>query len=166
MSWQKSSGDECPNFKLGEVVGWINWDRLTRVERENPWAQMDIPATVTTSAGAAGSYRGQRDTTKGKGKNTGKAQKCYVCGGGGHYANECPKQASSSWGPPAQPMIQNWSQPVVHQPQVVAPVGAAAGVNTGGKGKYLAAQVNNVFNGKGGKPKAGGKGTGGHLKGY
>ena len=145
-------------------MGWINWDRLTRVERENPWTE--VPATVASSASSAVTHGGQGDYVKGKGKNRDKQQKCFNCGGVGHYANVCPKQTVGNWVQPVQPMLQNWPQQVAHQPQVVAPMMAITNGNTGGKGNHLAAQVSNVFSGKGGKLKAGGKCKGGHPKGF
>jgi hypothetical protein len=176
MQWFKSSAGKHIGFKLGEIAGWVNWDRITRVERENPWL-----GGVTGGTAASGSASGATVTAgvyndSGKGKGKGKkgaaaaaaAQVCHKCGSAGHWSRDCPlwgQQQAQAW---VQPQLQNWS-PQVAPPGIQAPQMLAitsGGKDAGGKGTNLATQVQNAFGGKGGKQKVGAKGKGNGPKGF
>jgi hypothetical protein len=127
--------------------------------------QSDGPAASLATSSTA-TYGGYNDKAKGKNtgaKGKGKKSNCFTCGGFGHFSSECSMNAGGNWGQPVQSMPQYQPQPAAHQPQVVPPMMAIANGNPGGKGKQLAAQISNVFAGKGGK---GGKKSGGNPKGY
>jgi hypothetical protein len=166
--WKKATSGNHSGFRLGDTVGYICWDRLTRIEREN-----------MVHGGAAGSAEAvtqavgvQNVGNVGKYAKTGRADiHCLRCGKLGHYARECYVQlqtagagSSTAWRPQAD-----------FQPRpVVAPPGQPQlaignGYVEKGKGKKgvppanaatfgAADRIAAAFNG--GKGKKGGKGKG------
>jgi hypothetical protein len=148
----KATTGEYRSFKLHETSSWINWDRLTAIEREHPYTS-DYANNTEKGSG--------KDASKGKksGKQSHQerlaATQCLSCGGYGHMARFCPQGVGAQQALAVQQaFVPVQTPPFSQQPTTVPP---QAALGNGGKGKHLNTFAKGQFNQGKGK-KAGGKG--------
>jgi hypothetical protein len=133
--WWKASSNDYRGFVLSNQMCGIDFDRLTRMERENP--RWEGPATAGAQAASSTAATGY----VGKGAGGGKPPKpslastqCLGCGQYGHMVRYCPQQ---QWKQPQQPGKGAYQAPppppAVFPPQLALGNGADAAVGKGGK---------------------------------
>ena len=157
--WMKASSGDYRGFKLTDEVCWINYNRLTRMERENP-----ISAVAAQSyGGAAASYADASGAGAHVGKGNGGAARavrpqgqlhgaCFNCGEFGHSAKFCHNRAQTATY--FKPQGANYVAPYTVQPPTQLAIRGPQ--PDAGKGNKFANNIANVF-GKGGKAPKGGK---------
>jgi hypothetical protein len=151
--WWKATSGDWRGFVLREQMCGIDFDRLTRVERENTRWESGAAAGATTTSTTTSTGGG------GKGSGYGKAQpkdfsavQCLGCGQYGHYVRNCPQQRTQ---PQANNVFQQTGKatqpppppPLVVPQQLAIGNGAMAQFGKGGK------QPNKGKGGKFGKGK-------------
>jgi hypothetical protein len=144
--WKKASSGNYKNFVLRDQM-FVDFDKLTRIEREHPKIDYGTGAQQPSAAAFGGG--------KGNGKQLAAGTQCNNCGNFGHIERNCPQ-------PRFKQQIQAVfnQQPVfTPQPKVVAPAGNPQYVLPRNDGATMLAISNggDVNGGKNGKPKGGGK---------